>query len=65
MRIDGLDWMDWLHRTRQEMEEERRRSGRSEDEWLKDAGARARAIKQKLTSRDIPVARDRKPGELP
>jgi hypothetical protein len=63
MKIDGLDWMDWLHRARREIEEERKRSGQSELDWLKDAGARARAIKQKLASQDAPVARDREPGE--
>jgi len=61
MKIDGLDWMDWLHKTRQKMEDERKRSGQSEVEWLKEAGARARAIKQELTGREATVARDRKP----
>jgi hypothetical protein len=60
MKIDGLDWMDWLHRTRQEMEDERKRSGQSEVGWLKEAGARARAIKQELAGCETPVVRDRK-----
>ena len=61
MKIDGLDWMDWLHKTRQKMEDERKRSGQSEVEWLKEAGARARTIKQELVGREATVARDRKP----
>ena len=32
MKIDGLDWMDRLHKTRQKMEDERKRSGQSEVE---------------------------------
>ena len=60
MKIDGLEWMDWLHKTRQKMEDERKRSGQSEVEWLREAGARARAIKQDLESCRTPVARDRK-----
>ena len=63
MKIDGLDWMDWLHKTRQEMEDERTRSGQSEVEWLVDAGARARAIKQKLAGREPSVVHDRKADE--
>ena len=60
MKIDGMDWMDWLHKTRQEMENERKRRGQSEVEWLKEAGARARAIKRELASCETPVVRDRK-----
>ena len=43
MKIDGLEWMDWLHKTRQKMEDERKRRGQSEVEWLREAQARARA----------------------
>jgi hypothetical protein len=60
MKIDGLDWMDWLHKTRQEMEGERMRSGQSEVEWLKAAGARAKAIKQELVGQEPSVVHDRK-----
>jgi len=60
MKIDGLEWMDWLHKTRQEMEDERKRSGQGEIEWLREAGARARAIKRELEGCRTPVARDRK-----
>jgi hypothetical protein len=61
MKIEGLDWMDWLHKTRQKMEDERKRRGQSEVEWLREAGARARAIKQELAGCETSVARDRKP----
>jgi hypothetical protein len=60
MKIEGLDWMDWLHKTRQKMEDERKRSGQSEEEWLRGAAARARAIKQELARREPTVVRDRK-----
>jgi hypothetical protein len=60
MKIDGLEWMDWLHKTRQEMEDERRCRGQSEVEWLREAGARARAIKQELAGREASVVRDGK-----
>jgi len=60
MKIDGLEWMDWLHETRQKMEDERKRRGQSELEWRREAGVRARAIKQGLASRETPVVCDRK-----
>jgi hypothetical protein len=60
MKIDGMDWMDWLHKTRQEMENERKRRGQSEVEWLREARARAEVMKQELACQDTPVARDRK-----
>jgi hypothetical protein len=63
MKIDGLDWMEWLHKTRQKMEDERKRRGQSEAEWLKEARVRAKAIKQELDSRETPIVRDRKPSD--
>ena len=62
MKIDGLEWMDWLHKTRQEMEEERKRRGQSVVEWLKETRAKAEAHRQARADRDAPVARDRKQG---
>jgi len=29
MKIDGLDWMDWLHKIRRDSEAERKRLGLS------------------------------------
>ena len=63
MKIDGLDWMDWLHKTRQKMEDERKRRGQNEVEWLREAGARAKAIKQELAGREASVVHDRKADE--
>ena len=60
MKIDGLDWMDWLHKTRQKMEDERKRRGQSEVEWLREARARAEVMKRELAREDTPVVRDRK-----
>jgi hypothetical protein len=42
------------------MEGERMRSGQSEVEWLKAAGARAKAIKQELVGQEPSVVHDRK-----
>ncbi len=62
MKVDGLDWMDWLHKVRRESEEERKRLGLSGEEWLKQGRARAEAIMAELARERPPVARDRKPG---
>jgi hypothetical protein len=63
MKIEGLDWMDWLHRTRREMEKERKRLGLSGEEWLKQVEERARAIREEISTLRPAVARDRKPGD--
>ena len=61
MKIDGLDWIDWLHRTRQQMEEERKRRGLSGEDWLKEVEEHARAIEEEIAALRPAVARDRKP----
>jgi len=61
MKIDGLDWMDWLHKRRAEDEEKRIREGVSGAEWLRRASAHAQKILASLPEREPPVARDR-PG---
>ena len=33
MKIDGLDWIDWLHRQRERSEAERKRRGISGADW--------------------------------
>jgi hypothetical protein len=60
MKVDGLDWIDWLHKTREESERERMRRGISGSEWLKEIRARAEAFKRERASREAPVARDSK-----
>ncbi len=35
MEIEGLDFIDWLHKIRKESEEERKKRGISGVEWLK------------------------------
>jgi hypothetical protein len=59
MQIDGLDWMDWLHKKREESENERKRRGISGAEWLKDIRARAEAYMEDRASRNSTVARDK------
>ena len=59
MKVDGLDWMDWLHKVRHESEDERKRLGLSGEEWLRQGRARAEAIMAEMTRERTPVARDR------
>jgi hypothetical protein len=63
MKIDGLEWMDWLHRIRRESEEERRRLGLSYAERLARAERAADAVTEELASQPL-VARD-KPATKP
>ncbi len=63
MKIDGLDWMDWLHKKRAEEEEKRLREGISGAEWLRRASAHAQEVLDSLPQHEQPtVARDRKRG---
>jgi hypothetical protein len=62
MRIDGKEWMDWLHEMRAKKEEQRMRDGISGAEWLRRASAHAQEVLAGLPECDqTPVARD-KPG---
>jgi len=35
MKIEGLAWLDWLHKIRAESEAERKRRGLTGPEWLR------------------------------
>ena len=60
MKIDGLDWMDWLHKRRAEREAERLREGVSGAEWLRRVSAHAEEVLAGLAERERqPVARDK------
>jgi hypothetical protein len=59
MKIDSLDWIDWLHSQRERSEAERKRRGISGAEWPKEIRARAEAYVTERASHDTPVARDR------
>jgi len=59
MKIDGLDWMDWLHKTRRESEQERKRLGLSRVEWLRRIEQEADQIRQEMVTKAQPVARDK------
>jgi hypothetical protein len=63
MKIDGLDWMDWLHKTRRESEQERKRLGLSRVEWLRRIGQEADQIRSELTAKTQLVARDKPPSD--
>jgi hypothetical protein len=57
MKIEGLDWFDWLHKIRAESEAERKRRGLKGAEWLRLRRRTARRAlhRRKLKSR-IPAA---------
>jgi hypothetical protein len=60
MKIEGMDWMDWLHKKRAEDEEKRMREGISGAEWLRRISAHAEQVLAGLPEHDeAPVARDR------
>jgi len=44
MKIDGLDFVDWLHKIRREAAEERRAEGISGAEWLRRVSRESKAI---------------------
>ena len=58
MKIDGLEWMDWLHKTRRESEQERKRLGLSRVEWLKRMEQEADRIRAELNAPTQLAARD-------
>ncbi len=60
MKIDGKEWMDWLHDMRANEEEKRVREGISGAEWLRRASAHAQEVLDALPEREeTPVARDK------
>jgi hypothetical protein len=62
MKVDGLDWMDRLHKIRHEAEEKRVRDGLSIEEWLRHAAGLDDEVRAGLREYEHPpVARD-KPG---
>jgi hypothetical protein len=44
MKIEGVDWMDWLHNIRRESEAERKRKGIDGAEWLRMISRRSRLL---------------------
>jgi hypothetical protein len=62
VKIDGLDWMDWLHKVRREAEEKRIRDGLTVEQWLRQVRARAAESREQRRCHEYTnVARDR-PG---
>jgi hypothetical protein len=59
MKIEGMDWLDWLHKARRESEEERTRLGLSGEEWLQRIEERAKEIRKEITALCAPVVRDK------
>ena len=64
MKIEGMDWMDWLHKVRREMEAKRIREGLSVEEWLRRAALRDKEVRAGLRSSGRPsVAREGPPSD--
>ncbi|MBM3313689.1 hypothetical protein FJY70_03740 [candidate division WOR-3 bacterium] len=64
MKIDDLDWMDWLHKIRRESEAERKRLGLSGEEWLRRKDERAAEVRREIASLAAPAVRDAsRPGD--
>jgi hypothetical protein len=61
MKIEGMEWIDWLHRLRAESEAERKRQGISIAERLERAEATAERIEREVSGLAVPVARDKPP----
>jgi hypothetical protein len=62
MKIDGLDWMDWLHKVRHEAEAKRIADGLTVEQWLRQVRARATESRARRRSHEYPsVARDKPP----
>jgi len=59
MKIDGLDWMDWLHKTRRDSEQKRKQLGFSRVEWLRRIGQEADQIRSEMAAKAQPLARDK------
>ena len=51
MKIDGLDFLDWLHKTRRESEIERKRKGIDGVEWLRMISRRSRLLRKRTPKR--------------
>ena len=48
MKIDGAEFMEWLHQIRKESEKERIKRGLTGAEWLKEVKKEAEEIMRKL-----------------
>jgi len=59
MKIDGLDWMDWLHKTRRESEQKRKQLGFTRVEWLGRIGQEADRIRSEMAAKAQPIAREK------
>jgi len=59
MEVDGMEFLDWLHRIRRESAQERKRLGISGVEWLKQVEERAAAVEKEIDGLSSSVARDK------
>lgn len=48
MKIDGMEFIDWLHKIRKESEEERKRRNISGVEWLREISKEADEILKEM-----------------
>jgi len=61
MKIDGLDWMDWLHKVRHEAETKRIRDGLTVEQWLHQVRVHAAESRERRRSREYPTVAHDKP----
>jgi|GEM_PF-3380772 len=55
MNIEGLEFMEWLHKIREESEKERKKKKISGDKWLKEIKKEAGEIMEKLSQKRTKV----------
>lgn len=48
MKIDGLEFMDWLHKIRRESERKRKERNLSGVEWLREVEKQAEEVMRKV-----------------
>jgi hypothetical protein len=57
MKIDGLDWMEWLHDQRRAAEADRKRRGLSGADYLRECAREAARVRAELaTHRQVTVS---------
>jgi hypothetical protein len=60
MKTDDVDWLDWLHKTREESEKERIAKGISGADWLRQVERDAESVWDRVKAHRQLVVRDKK-----
>ncbi len=59
MKIEGLEFMDWLHKIRKTSEAERKRKGLSGSEWLKQIEIEAANLLEERQTKNLTIKDER------